>query len=1700
MLSDQALEAVYTDEQTGPGPKIKPQPATAPAADPGLGPRTDADIIGGATTNNSPVTGGAADPINVQEYGKYLDQGVYSNQDIDSQRGQKQSFLNKVGHAALNIPGNIIGDLIEGIGDMGLLATQWGDNRNYENALTDAGKQLHNLSGDLYDRGSHDTFGATISDPTWWVNQVSGAVEYGVSYAALGAGIGEIVGGVAKGTASLLRTGATTTRALAAAGQLGSAGLMSYTMGAQSAGNVFQKTYDTQFNNFINQGLSPEDASDKAKHIAAQSAATTAQLTTAIGTVLGLTGMAPYFSRSEDVVQGILKKKIPQLAEETNEAWLQRVKSLDPDTFKTLINPTHSIGRKLAESGKMGVEMMQLGFGEKTGDELGQKGKVKSFTDQFGELEHFFDRTMDKDGATAFLIGAAIGAGTDYLRHNVIPSGRHDRLDPETGQPLTHDDGTIQKAWLTPRAYSEMYTRPRFNSVRDTVASDIESYDRMQKSYLAAVTSKDPVAIEKAENIMFNVNNLNAITTGMGDVWRKTYEDISNYTPEQAEAKGYASNYKEKATEATSMMDRQQKMYDDLQKRYGVNYAGNEGLRPVVDGIFARKAHLDMMDKVLSEHEEKIKLLTKDSDANLAIADPELYSEHTADYFRKWNSGTDAAEKIKGDHKLLTSLSAQYDKGLAAGVVDEKIDKRIRAIAGEYSAIDPEMDSSSKGLSKAAHGTLEQMQKQIDIHQKNVTEAEQLMFASSGFNKWKENNPDAKFEDYLSKVAKNVENTQYASQIERERSLHAVATRNLGEILKEKSLTRFSKKAQEYFERERTKDEELSRNSENEITARAKDLSAKDHIQRENKNIAARKLEIERQAAQEKLETMKTAGNADLVEKAKLEARVKELGRRQEEHTYTTEDTSPKTVEDVMTNHAEVPNEPLPGHDEVEGFKFYNEELQPMIEDTVEVERIAAETVQEKIDEKNRLADVVLSHALQHPTIPDLYDRLMEIQKGWMDPTSGIGFSYDMLNNQTKSGKLTTDQAARILTDLRDYTEAVQALQGDKDFIEYQQHTPDEVPDLGYDIIGEDRPVDIPVEQNQRAELLRPVPRQGISFAGSKTVDALSIANSTLGYYEFNPNKNQEIEMSSIKDAINEKTSLLVLKPGGLQKGTDLHFVVDVDYDGAKNLAGEFKQDEFGKVPMGKESFQDFVDDRGKVPADKMGNVPIKIVDAKSGQAVGYVRKHDWVKETYPLSGGKTGLRNIAEKFDEAGNEINGAAQSRRILDARKAIVDQFNANRGLLTGKVSYKGPGHVILNTENKVSTTNEKSKTVAGYAFNRKNGGLLPDPKIRITVFNNGTFFTGKDYPFKFPVSGDTTDIYNGGIFTMLPGANGEHHPVPLVGKSLGDSPLAVDTVLRAITLYLKHTGATGSPVTEEVSKLLANTTHDVSRADGLNNFINQYFTHTANFQDSATIPDLRPDEFGRKKHSQFMFQVKDAIKGKEVKGTIKIGTSYSGKNPVTATIDPKTGELNQVFQDTMRNGLGTRSRAVVFSRTGIRGINEAADEPFKDAIFNTKTGKWTHPSYDDYNQYVKSFSQTTAYGRNKLSDGSYTYVANPSIEYRIDTPKDLGSTSLVHSNDTSTSVKLSEPRSQESEVNDLMADLGLGMRASKPIKVDEIGTPGENSRPLNIRNLEDLYNFTPEEQRNGKTPSEVLKTLMDRGHTGLSDGYNPFSLCL
>jgi hypothetical protein len=1695
-ISVDDLNGMYDPTQKGPGPKIVPPKKEA----------FDLDNLG--KLSQTPGYAGGARSTDVEDYGKYLDQGVYSDQDIESQRGQHQSVLNKIGHALGNLPLNIVGDVVEGIGDLGLLAGQWGDDRTYTNALIEAGKSMHNVTGDIYMRNSHETLGATLSDPSWWIDQVEGAAEFGVSYAALGAGIGGTISKVTEAGVNALRLGKIGAQAGRMMGQLGTAGFMSYTMGAQNAGEVFKRTYDYQFNKAINEGTDPETAKTNATHIAAQSAATTAQLTTAIGSVLALGSMGAYFRKSSDAALDILKKQMPLIPGETAEQWGARIKGLDPDAYASMLVPSKSITHKLMEMGKMGVEMQQLQFGEKTGEKLGKDGKIKGFVDQFGELENYFDRTMDKDGALAFAVGAGAGFGTDFMRERVIPSRWADKIDKTTGEPIYKEDEegnptTVQRRLYTPKALSEMHSVAKFNQLRDAIAFDIDQFDKGQKAYMASMKAGDQVAAGVERDRLFNQHNVSTIINGTGDVWRKTYEEIANLSNEEAVQRGYSTGvgdtaYQESANRAASDLERYQKMYDRLQNRYGTLYEQNQGYKPVIDGIFSRQVHLDSWERGLQDHLEKLDRLTKEEEKDLR----ELYPGNPligmdAENVRKLYSATHTLRTLDKEYK---ELGTAIDKGDTAGMA---------AYVREYMGVDK---SGSMDIVKAAKQVHEGIKWSFDHSKVDIEKAKAAIRPPEEYT----------FNDYVNEILNDIPSAEYDRQITLSEHKLSQAKRNLAEVTKEKNLVHMASKYNKYMEAEVARQEALEKTYDKEMSNRAKNQEVYDRKTEQQRDAVAKRYEQayakheaeyndeikQRGRMQQELDKL-VSEKRDWLRRQSLKSQISHLdrviqGRKRLMDDYKEKQlryTNPKTGStegrvDVDTSAvtAAAPSgtsrSPIvdPIDPQYDAVSHQVEDINPGSQKMEELEEEFKKSQEPVVNEQEERQNTLLSAVSQHYNKGG-EDRALEKISAAVDSATPI--NWESFGQDIKDGLITEEQAKDIAAKANDYINNM-----DHDNVqnyEYDAQAPGPNLEPNIETIDIDPAEDIEIlNQDATNAMSYTVPSDdgqgGITFGGAKTVDANTIANSTLGYYEFAPDHNKEVNLISQKDQINQKTNPDVLLPGKLMPGSNIRFEVDTEYDGPKNIVGQLKQDEYGNVPQGHETFQDYVDKNGNIPADKMGNVPIKIVDTSNGKTIGYVRKHEWVTERY---GKDSGLRNIAERFDDEGNEVNGPAQSKRILDIRKAIVDKYNANRVPVQGRTTTKGVGHPILNIEVRNRTSRERAEAKPGFAFNKKDGGLLPDPKLEIVISDNGTLMAGKGYPTTKKIAGDQ-QVRHGQVMILIPGANGEHIATPLVGKNLADGDIPHRTISRAIELYLSYTGDRESPNTKEINKLKELTGIDVSNERGLRQFINQYFTHTQRFDDTAMMPE------GQQSQGKFLFNVWDKIEGKEGKAWIKAGITGSGDRPVLASLGPD-GKLAQEFSEVLKQGLATRTKAVSFTREGIRGINERRDpdRPFTDVHYRSD-GRWQPTHYADYNEYVKAFSKTTIYGKNKVGD-NYIYTANPSIAYEIDGMEHP----TIEPNTKISNIEVPEPPDtkgyDESLANELDEIFNAMPNTERPV-VKEIGTGPEKSKPLDMKNLEDLYTFTPEAQRNGKVPADVLRELQDRGHTFLPDGYNPFSLCL
>jgi hypothetical protein len=564
---------------------------------------------------------------------------------------------------------------------------------------------------------------------------------------------------------------------------------------------------------------------------------------------------------------------------------------------------------------------------------------------------------------------------------------------------------------------------------------------------------------------------------------------------------------------------------------------------------------------------------------------------------------------------------------------------------------------------------------------------------------------------------------------------------------------------------------------------------------------------------------------------------------------------------------------------------------------------------------------------------------------------------------------------------------------------------------------------------------------------------------------------------------------------------------VDTEYEGPKNITDSLSWDENQNVKMDHERGADYLGKDGKVLEDEdhINNVPIKVVDVLTGKQLFYLHKMDWLTAQFP---GTKDYRNVVDIIHHEDGSIteNLELQKQLLSQLRDRIVKKFNT-----TGKHTEttigqegKGTGRMILNheTTGKSEGLTIKSKIVPKFAINKSSpeDSMLPDKSLKLVIMEaEGVPHSGSKYPFPGQLGSDTSHVPKGGVGAMVPAANGQFMYAPLIGQKIvepGRESAGLNSISRAIELYLLNDGSVPA-IGAEIDELQRNTGFNVATAKGLKGLIHQYYTYSQGFDVSA----LDPNNADGLKTEEFLFHINDRDadvldKTKQ----IKAGFSMRGQGVQYANLT--NGKLNPAFVELLKEGLATRSRAVNYTNAelGLKGINSIGE--FTDANYNPSTGKWKHNTYEDYNEYVKSFSKTPVYGSNRLNDGpngtkgTYVYTANPHL------PMDIGrimqDTDVVAKpNEAVEKVELpEEPKPTTDPFDDIFNPLSFSPQRT----VNELGTGSDKSQELTLDNLEKLLNFTPEKERNGKTLNEVFKDLTERGHTYLSDGFNPFSRCL
>jgi hypothetical protein len=1754
-MIDNPNELYTGPDDPKPAPKVKAQPQNA---DQYLKWRENS----GPNMSRAGASFQAPGNVTQGDYKKYFgDTGVYdpalTGNDISLTAGERQTWGEKLARRAGTFVPNVLAGLVDMVGYTGALLTEWGDNRDYSNGLTEAAQGIREWSkeniGGTYRR---DNSTWALNDPTWWIDNVFDTGEWATSFAIGGAGIGKLLGGVGKGLSMAANLGTKGSRLVMGAAQLGTSGLVSYAEAAQAGGQVFSEVYQHQLGKALAAGLDPQAAEDHAKHIAAQSAATTAQLGTLLTMGINVGAYAPLFRSQTNVAKEIIGKRLAQLEGGSFSNIATALRGMNASDYMDKLLHHKGIAGMLEEMTKEGGEEFLQQFAQQTGTDMGNEGKMKGFFSQFGELENLVNRTANSEGMLAFTLGAAFGGLQHGLLHNVIPSKRVEKLSAD-GTPIQrfNSDGSemldkqgnpmVEKHWVTPRKYEHDFTQQSFNSVRDAVAADFEHHSTLETEYLAALKKKDPIAADEARDRMFDPTRLHAIKQGMTEPWIKTFQQIADMDNEQVDpqtgqteamARGYADQpgttlHKEAAEKTIEGIKHLSSVYEGLNQTYNTKYEGNEHIQPLVDMVFAREADLysqeqriDKYRKLLTESETKEQQMAQ-------VLDPEGFSKNVHQYLTQHNSAREVEKQLVDDHKELMkgdpkSVARLLRKYRAVGMGDGKTAEPVKVLDEKL------------------------RRKQEEVVAK-VKATEDALFNSPEYNKWLERNPDGKFDGYLKEVNErnnlSSENRLLAGQIEGAQAQLDIARSHLSEMTREKNAVRFSKKVGEWQEQLRKDAETVEKQQQQKLAEMTKDKTTLTRLQKIGLNRIAEGYRLERDKVlgmhgdnlsrladlqKELKETFRDPMRSHALrrqikqltkENEILQARSKKLDTLYAQHKVDlTPEEAEVPVEDVTgevngKNNVDASEEPTTATtnepnvqlnetpedllSELEGAS----PLAEMTEDTSVTIEDELEALRKELEEASPVDSGIdpLDHYAQMVggMTPLVKARMESIVQGLVDGTHG--FSLDLLNQEVKDGSLTIQQAHNLLLAARDYADEITRLQTDVELSSMpgEFSEPEVLPQVLVNGIGTP---DTPLVNN--ADPLSAATPQSLDYhAGFKIIEAATTgATSTIGYDEgTRKGKNGEtmyVKVTKPHDLL-RPASEDILKPGKLLPGHDIRYEVDVDYDGPKHITDSLSWDENGEVVQAAEKGADYLDHQGKVKAGprNVGNVPIRVVDAKTGKFLFHIRKLDWLHAKFPNT---KDYRNVVDQIQTKEGVIDNLdIQTQKLMEIRTAIVEKFNREGKHTDGKIAQqgKGTGRLILNhviEEKDAATKNIKSKVVNEFAHNRKHPekSMLPDKSLELVIVGDGgALHSGHNFQFNKPLGITSKDIPKGGVGAMVPAANGKFMYAPLIGMKLqeeGKPSSALNSVARAIELYLLNDG-TNPEIGHELDSLESNTGFNVGTTQGLRSFINQYFTYLQGFQDAA----LSPNATTGIKAEQFLFNVDPSLKIADKTKQIKAGFTMRGDGARYANL--LNGKLDPAFLQVLAEGFATRSRAVVFTNAemNLKGINSQGK--FYDAVYTPGKG-WKHNEYESYNQYVKSFSRTPVYGRNQLGDGTYVYTANPHLN--IETPDLRHNATLVEPAQSTQSVKPVEEKTYKADV-DLFDQLGSSsLRPMDPHVVQAFGTGSENSRPLDVKTLEEIYNFTAEAERNGKTVLEVYEDLTSRGHSYISEGYNPFSRCL
>lgn len=759
------------------------------------------------------------------------------NADNQMLRAQNQPWYEQFGKAVGNAVANSVTGIVQGVG---YIPELWDDKHDYTNSWVEFFDKpgVHNPLGEIYKTHPDQTF--DLGDSGWYFDWLQTLAEGAAALGTLSYGMGVGSLKLTQGLSEVFNLGNTAAKIARGGAQLLTATGSAYIEGAMSGKEIYKETYNKQFQRNLAGGMNSMDADKAAQQKAGQAASATVKMNTIVNTFLNLGETAAIFKNPEKEIQAFMKGAGKQLEGEGRAAWANRIAKLkleDPEVAK-LFNPRHGINSMLAEATKEGVEEVNTQIAEHQGRRIGNdEEKDNGVVDMIDNyVKSYAQEAFNSEGALNFLSGFVMGPAQAFLIDH-LPSkftsydedGNQHFMQDDNGQVKMGADGKpVYKRYLVSgKSYNERGKRDYFTSVRDALVDHVRKVDHLNLQLQGAMANNEDMRAEQIRHQLLSINAINGIQQGVSDSWKQEYRTIADMDNKQdlsetmqpkidelsaaveqgkqagedtaeLEAKltqllteqqsltgkteamkaGYAKDtndhaYKQRALESVAHIEHLEKVHKDIQKMYGDD--SNPVAQAVADHLFNRTAQLYLHKQAIDKEEQRINSLEANGWGLLENMETAVnkWNEHvqvTSAVTAKLQADSDKLKKVF--ELLQAEDTAPEVRKKAVGDLEELID-RYKAVSG-----------SNKNIVDDLQHKLEL---QIRKHNTSVQAARESLETGSGYEQWKQTNPDKSFKDYQDSLYNNPLSKHSKIALAQAKAEYEVQSQNLQDSLKDKN-------------------------------------------------------------------------------------------------------------------------------------------------------------------------------------------------------------------------------------------------------------------------------------------------------------------------------------------------------------------------------------------------------------------------------------------------------------------------------------------------------------------------------------------------------------------------------------------------------------------------------------------------------------------------------------------------------------------------------------------------------------------------------------------------------------------------------------------------------------------------------------------------------------------------------------------------